>query len=59
LRSKRGPGLIEGSDDTAEGGSSNDYWDANADPALLDFAQWFTDWWLRRGRHLTDPTRHE
>jgi hypothetical protein len=25
----------------------------------LDFARWFADWWLRRGRRLTaDPERH-
>jgi hypothetical protein len=59
LRSKRGPGLIDGSDNTPEGGPSNAYWSTNANPALLDFAQWFTDWWLRRGRHLTDPARRE
>jgi len=49
-------GLIDGSDETTEGGPNNDRCDANHNPALLDFAQWFTDWWLRRGRHLTDPS---
>ena len=31
-------------------------WDADEDPPLhpevVDFARWFADWWLRRGRLL-------
>ena len=56
-RRSTGSGLIDGSDDTTEGGPNNDRWDANHNPALLDFAHWFADWWLRRGRDLTRALR--
>lgn len=28
-----------------------------ADDGLDSFVGWFADWWLRRGRKLTDPNR--
>lgn len=28
-----------------------------ADDGLDSFVGWFADWWLRRGRRLTDPDR--
>jgi hypothetical protein len=27
--------------------------------SLDAFAQWFADWWIRRGLHLTDPNRSD
>jgi hypothetical protein len=41
--------------DTGDGGY------AASDPSrdLEAFAQWFADWWYRRGRHLTDPNRSD
>lgn len=30
----------------------------NAANELRSFVDWFADWWLRRGRGLTDPIRH-
>jgi hypothetical protein len=59
LRPGSRSGLIDGNDDTPEGGPSNEHPSSISDPALLDFAQWFTDWWLRRGCHLTNPARRE
>ncbi|MGO9320536.1 MAG: hypothetical protein ACLQBY_07020 [Solirubrobacteraceae bacterium] len=56
MRSAAGSALIEHPNDP--GGSSDDRRDGTPNPALLDFAQWFADWWLRRGRDLTDPDRH-
>lgn len=26
-------------------------------PEIIEFARWFADWWLRRGRELTDGQR--
>jgi hypothetical protein len=32
---------------------------ANAEADLGAFANWFADWWLRRGHHLTRPDSRE
>jgi hypothetical protein len=34
---------------------SDDPLPTRASGELEAFARWFTDWWLRRGRDLTDP----
>jgi hypothetical protein len=54
-RSGVGSALIETGND--QGGSNDDRRNGTPSPALLDFAEWFADWWLRRGRELTDPAR--
>ncbi|HEY4812485.1 MAG TPA: hypothetical protein VIH71_15650 [Solirubrobacteraceae bacterium] len=56
LRSPRGSGLIAGTDDPLQGGAHDRCCASDLD--LEAFARWFADWWLRRGRDLTDPTQH-
>ena len=53
LRSRPGSALIERSHDPRAGGPRHDR-PGTPDPKLLAFARWFADWWLRRGRDLTD-----
>jgi Recombinase/Recombinase zinc beta ribbon domain len=48
------PAPIDRPDD--QGGTANARRNDSPDPALLDFANWFADWWLRRGRDLTNPS---
>lgn len=41
------------------GGESPDARPINdPDIELKDFAHWFADWWLRRGRDLADAAKH-
>jgi hypothetical protein len=28
-------------------------------PEVVEFARWFADWWLRRGRHLVARRRQD
>lgn len=45
-------------DQLRDRGDSRDAIPASAPIRELEaFAQWFADWWLRRGRHLTHPDR--
>lgn len=55
LRSSGSSALIEDPND--QGGPSHDRRNGAPDPELLAFAHWLADWWLRRGRDLTDPDR--
>jgi hypothetical protein len=57
LRSPPGSALIERPETPRTGGPRHEH-HSTLDPDLLAFARWFADWWLRRGRDLTDPTRH-
>ena len=56
LRTRPGSDLIDGTDTPPQGGARHDH-HSSLDPELQAFAQWFADWWLRRGRDLTDPSR--
>jgi hypothetical protein len=45
-------GVIDASRRTQRTGRHQDL---RTEPDVLTFANWFADWWLRRGRDLTDP----
>jgi hypothetical protein len=32
---------------------------AQLHPEILDFARWFADWWIRRGRRLLEEAEEE
>lgn len=58
LRSRPGSGLIDRAHDSKQGGRRNACQD-NPNQEHVAFAQWFADWWLRRGRELTDPAQQD
>jgi hypothetical protein len=58
LRSTACSGLIDGTDTPPQGGPRHDSRSSSLDHELQAFARWFADWWLRRGRGLTDHAQH-
>jgi hypothetical protein len=40
-------------------GGEEDEPGAQPHPEVLDFARWFADWWIRRGRRLLEEHEEE